>query len=84
MKLLFLFSQQSHQYLGMYSNKNHHDHVIKQVENIKCVLKGMGVDHGHTHINNFCILHERTPEGEIDWDKPPRVYCIDFDQSVSI
>ena len=71
------------EYLEMHSNRNHHDNVRKQVEKIKGVLEEMGITHGHTHNENFCILHERTPEGEIDWDKPPRVYCIDFDQSVS-
>ena len=70
-------------YLDMYSTKNQHDYVREQVEKIKGVLKEMGITHGHTHYNNFCILHERTPGGEIDWDRPPRVYCIDFDQSVS-
>ena len=50
-------------YLDMYSNKNQHDYVREQVEKIKGILEEMGITHGHTHDNNFCILHERTPGG---------------------
>jgi len=67
----------------MQSQKKHHWHVKRQIEKIKETLVEMGIYHGHTHNDNFCILHERTPEGEIDWSKPPRVYCIDFDQATS-
>jgi len=70
-------------YLTIYSSKEHHDRVKQQVETIKETLEKMGINHGHVHSNNFCVLHERTAEGEIDWSKPPRVYCIDFDQSTS-
>ena len=70
-------------YLEMYSNREHHKNVRQQVEVIKETLKKIGVSHGHEHNNNFCVLHERTPEGEIDWSKTPRVYCIDFDESTS-
>jgi hypothetical protein len=68
-------------YLGMYSNRKYHESVKKQVQAIKDTLVKMGIHHGHTHNDNFCVLHERTPENGIDWSKPPRVYCIDFDKS---
>lgn len=58
-------------------------YVTDQVEKIQETLLRMGVNHGHPHLNNFCVVHERTSDGEIDWSKPPRVYCIDFDQSDS-
>ena len=75
-------------YLTIYSNKEHHEDVKRQVEVIKKTLKKMGITYAsinpnHEHDNNFCILHNRTPKGEIDWDTPPRVYCIDFDQATS-
>ena len=70
-------------YLQMKSNKENHKIVQQQVKTIEKTLKAMGVSHGHTHLNNFCVLHERTQDGEIDWSKPPRVYCIDFDESIS-
>jgi hypothetical protein len=71
-------------YLEMYSNKEFHENVKKQVQDIRNTLKSIGIEHGHNqHDRNFCVLHERTPEGEIDWTKSPRVYCIDFDQSKS-
>ena len=41
------------EYLKMYSNKNHHSYVREQVEKIIYVLKEMGIEHGHTHDNNF-------------------------------
>jgi len=72
-------------YLGMYTNREFHESVEKQVLTIRKTLKGISIEHGHNDgNNNFCVLHERTPEGEIDWTKPPRVYCIDFDMSISI
>jgi hypothetical protein len=70
-------------YLEMYTNKEFHESVQKQVQTIRETLKNMGIVHGHEHNRNFCVLHERTPEGEIDWSKPPRVYCIDFDEATS-
>lgn len=71
-------------YLQMYSNRDFHESVKKQVEAIRETLENMGIKHGHNDTNNnFCVLHERTPEGEIDWSQPPRVYCIDFDMSKS-
>jgi len=71
-------------YLEMYTNKEFHESVQKQVKSIQKTLENMGIVHGHNYTNkNFCVLHERTPKGEIDWTKPPRVYCIDFDQATS-
>jgi len=71
-------------YLEMYSNTEFHESVEKQVKVIQETLDNMGTEHGHNDKNNnFCVLHERTPEGEIDWTKPPRVYCIDFDRANS-
>jgi len=70
-------------YLKMYTNTEFHKSVEKQVKTIRETLTSMGIEHGHLHYRNFCVLHERTPEGEIDWTKPPRVYCIDFDQAKS-
>jgi hypothetical protein len=69
------------EYLNMYSNEEHHEDVKKQIQTIIDTLRAMGINHGHLHSGNFCVLHERTPKNEIDWDKPPRVYCIDFDRS---
>ena len=70
-------------YLEMHSNREHHQDVNQQVRAIIKTLAKMGIRHGHMHDDNFCVLHNRTPKGEIDWSKPPRVYCIDFDQSIS-
>ncbi|MCI0562984.1 MAG: hypothetical protein MN733_31290, partial [Nitrososphaera sp.] len=70
-------------YLQMHSNREHHQNVEQQVRVTKDTLRKMGISHGHEHDDNFCVLHNRTPEGEIDWSIPPRVYCIDFDQSMS-
>jgi hypothetical protein len=70
-------------YLKMYFNREHHQNVMQQVLDIKEVLEKVGIGHGHEHYGNFCVLHNRTPKGEIDWNTPPRIYCIDFDQSNS-
>jgi hypothetical protein len=70
-------------YLRMYSTKEHHDSVRQQVETTRKTLQKMNIAHGHDyHDDNFCVLHNRTAEGEIDWTVPPRVYCIDFDRAV--
>ncbi|MEA3399120.1 MAG: hypothetical protein U9R00_01245, partial [Patescibacteria group bacterium] len=71
------------EYLEMYSNRKHHENVEQQVKVIKETLEKIGVSHGHGHNHNFCVLHNRTPKGKIDWNIPPRVYCIDFDESFS-
>ncbi|MEA3399523.1 MAG: hypothetical protein U9R00_03380 [Patescibacteria group bacterium] len=71
------------EYLEMYSNRKHHENVEQQVKVIRETLKKIGVSHGHEHNHNFCVLHNRTPKGKIDWNIPPRVYCIDFDESFS-
>jgi len=68
-------------YLEMYSKKDFHQIVEDRIKTIQDTLQKMGITHGHAHNGNFCVLHERTTDGEIDWSKPPRVYCIDFDMA---
>lgn len=68
-------------YTSMAHNRKYHQHVMDQRQRIKDVLHTMNIWHGHAHPENFCVLHERKPNGDIDWDSPPRVYCIDFDRA---
>ena len=71
------------EYLKMHINEEHHDNVMDQQKLIKETLGKMRIRHGHLHDYNFCVLHERTPDGKIDWNEPPRVYAIDFDAATS-
>ncbi len=74
----------AHQYLEMQCSVKHRAHVQKQIDRIRDTLVGMGIRHEDLmYARNFCVLHERTAKGEIDWNQPPRVYCIDFDQAIS-
>ncbi|MFH1404960.1 MAG: hypothetical protein ABIH21_02575 [Patescibacteria group bacterium] len=59
------------------------DEIYKQVERIKNSLKELQVEHGHTHMGNFIVVFERDSNGELIFEKTPRVYVIDFDQAVS-
>ncbi len=59
--------------------------VFEEVAKIEKYLDALGISHGHTYnINNFCLHFERKKDNpeEIDFDRPPRVYAIDFDQAV--
>ena len=62
------------------------DDVFKKRRDIVDVLRKMNIDfsktaNGHLHNNNFCLKFERTPKGEIDLDKSPKVYLIDWDHA---
>ena len=50
------------------------------------ILKGLqllGVDHGHSHNNNFVLRFFRNEDGLPDIKKAPRLYIIDFDNAES-
>lgn len=57
--------------------------IEDQIERIRNALSGLGIEHGHTHRSNFCLVFERTEKGQVDLTKPPRVYLIDFDEASS-
>lgn len=57
--------------------------LMKQRNNILAALSKLNINHGHTHMRNFCLRFFRTKTGEIDMNKTPRLYLIDFDQAVS-
>jgi hypothetical protein len=72
------------QYIEMYSTIKHRPYVLDKIDQIKEVLTRIGIDHRHVyHKKNFCVQHNRTPDGAIDWDTPPKVFCIDFDIAIS-
>lgn len=47
-------------------------------------LNGLGIEHGHIHDENFCLLFPKNKNGIDDYSKNPRVYLIDFDESFLI
>ena len=57
--------------------------VKRQVQKIREALDELGIQHGHTHEDNFIVYFDRDEQGEPIVDHPPRVYVIDFDQAVS-
>ena len=59
------------------------DELQKDHDSILKVLKEQKVDHGHTHEQNFCLRFFRDENGNVDFNKKPRMYLIDFDQAVS-
>lgn len=65
------------------SNGVYAKYITEQMDLIRATLKEMGVEHGHLHQRNFCLVFEKNKEDEPDISKPPRVYAIDFDRAVS-
>lgn len=59
------------------------DHIDVQIGKITKVLSDLGISHGHPHNGNFIVYFDRDEQGKADLTKPPRVYMIDFDASVS-
>lgn len=59
-----------------------HREIKEKVFLIREALKELGIDHGHHHLNNFCLSFQRDEDGEVDVTKPPRVYIIDFDRAL--
>ncbi|MFA6027738.1 MAG: hypothetical protein WC752_02330 [Patescibacteria group bacterium] len=57
--------------------------IDNQIDSLIGALSELDIRHGHLHAGNFCLVFERTEDGQIDLTKPPRVYLIDFDQAVS-
>ena len=57
--------------------------LYNQQKKIIDVLKKKGIKHGHTHDNNFCLRFFRDENGNVDLNRVPRVYLIDFDEAVS-
>jgi hypothetical protein len=57
--------------------------LIKQKEKIKNILTEAGIKHGHPHGDNFCLRFFRKENGDVNFNKMPRIYLIDFDRAVS-
>jgi hypothetical protein len=61
---------------------------LEQIEaSMRRIIKALeeqGVEHGHTHEGNFCLVFHKKEDGKTpDLTKPPRVYAIDFDMAAS-
>src|SRR3989344_8135892 len=54
----------------------------KQKNKILKVLTDLDIDHGHPNDSNFCLRFHRDEHGNIDIDKIPKIYLIDFDKAV--
>ncbi|BCX13898.1 MAG: hypothetical protein KatS3mg085_430 [Candidatus Dojkabacteria bacterium] len=64
-------------YENMYATRKHHKYVkeLLKLKNNVIVISRIGLrQYGY----GCFILHERKPDGEIDWSKPPRIYCREF------
>ena len=47
------------------------------------VLTRANILHGHSHGDNFCLRFFRKENGNVDFNKMPRIYLIDFDRATS-
>jgi HEAT repeat protein len=68
--------------LAMDTPEHLHELEEKQATILE-TLSLLGVIHGHTHNENFVLRFFRNPDGSVDFDRCPRIYIIDFDQSKS-
>ena len=55
----------------------------KDRDKIKKVLRDNAIIHGHPHDDNFCLRFFRDENGNVDFNKKPRIYLIDFDMAES-
>lgn len=60
------------------------DELMRDKAKILNVLSHVKIDHGHPHDDNFCLRFFRDGNGNVDFNKKPRLYLIDFDQATSI
>ncbi len=63
---------------GMFSNE-----LGEQRKKIDLTLNKMGIEHGHTHSQNYVLRFFRDEQGHPDITRVPRLYLIDFDQATS-
>jgi hypothetical protein len=54
--------------------------IMIQKDKIIETLNELGINHGHPHNSNFCLVFNKLPDGSPDISVPPLVYCIDFDE----
>lgn len=68
-----------------WENKTHMFQLELEEEARKIIrtIKSQQIEHGHAHSGNFCLSFFRDANGNIDFNRVPRVYLIDFDQAVS-
>ncbi len=59
------------------------EELSKEKTKIIEVLNGAGIIHGHPHVRNFCLRFFRKENGDVDFQKMPRIYLIDFDRAIS-
>lgn len=59
-----------------------HD-LYEQKEKILKTLNASGIIHGHPWNGNFCLRFFRKENGDVDFNKMPRIYLIDFDRATS-
>lgn len=58
------------------------EYLDGQKNKILDVLTELGIVHGHPNNGNFCLRFFRDENGDIDINKMPRIYLIDFDRAV--
>ena len=57
--------------------------LYRQREKIMETLNSLGIIHGHPKGDNFCLRFFRKENGDVDFNKKPRIYLIDFDRAIS-
>ncbi len=68
----------------MERSKAHNKELTEQMERITGVLEKSGIEHGHPHEKNFCLRFWRDSSGQVDFNRIPRLYLIDFDMAASL
>ena len=68
-------------WIGMSGNFSRQ--LATEATEILNVLTKANIFHGHSHGNNFCLKFFRKENGDVDFQKKPRIYLIDFDRATS-
>ncbi len=65
-----------------FSGNTFKDDLDKQKNKILDVLTDLSIDHGHPNDSNFCLRFHRDENGNVDINKIPKIYLIDFDKAI--
>lgn len=57
--------------------------ILENMEEIAKGLSHLKIMHGHLHIENFVLSFYLDKDGNLDLDRIPRLYVIDFDKAIT-
>ena len=57
--------------------------ILENMEEIAKGLSHLKIMHGHLHIENFVLSFYLDKDGNLDLDRIPHLYVIDFDKAIT-